>query len=409
VQIGVASCQVHRQRQILPFGVRTDSSVVERLVYTELVGGSNPSPCRPVVFWGVCGLGVWHSGLPNCLRWSAFPSHMASSGKLLVTGGAGYIGSHTVQHLLQRGEDMVVLDNLVFGHQAALPLDERVAFVHGDMGDAALMDRLFSEHHITGVLHFAAFAFVGESVSDPLKYYQNNLAAPLVLLGAMQRHQCTQFILSSTCATYGEPQMIPMDETHPQEPVNPYGASKAMLERVLRDCGTAWGLRSVFLRYFNASGCALDGSIGEDHEPETHLIPRVLMAARGDIGHLTVFGTDYPTSDGTCIRDYIHVVDLARAHALALDYLREGGVTDAFNLGTGRGFTVKEIIETAEAVTGLKVPVEYGPRRAGDPPQLVAAPQKAKTGLGWEAQFTHPKEHIESAWQWMNGPRKGRY
>jgi UDP-glucose-4-epimerase GalE len=304
---------------------------------------------------------------------------------------------------------MVVLDNLVFGHPEALPQDERVTFVQGEMADPDLVESIFTEHQITTVLHFAAFAFVGESVADPLKYYANNLAAPLTLLRTMQRHQCQQFIFSSTCATYGEPQRVPMDETHPQKPVNPYGASKAMLEQVLRDCGTAWGLRSVFLRYFNASGCSLDGSIGEDHQPETHLIPRVLMAARGEIEHLTVFGTDYPTPDGTCIRDYIHVIDLARAHALALDYLRKGGATDAFNLGTGRGFTVKEIIQTAESVTGLKVPVEYGPRRAGDPPELVAAATKAKQILGWEAQFKDPREHIQSAWQWMNGPGKGRY
>jgi UDP-glucose 4-epimerase len=333
----------------------------------------------------------------------------SSPRKLLVTGGAGYIGSHTVQHLLAKAEQMVVLDSLVFGHPQALPQDPRVTFVQGDMADAAVVEGIFAEHEIDAVLHFAAFAFVGESVTDPLKYYQNNLAAPLVLLKAMQKHGCKQFIFSSTCATYGNPQHMPMDESHPQEPVNPYGASKAMLERVLRDCGHAWGLRCVFLRYFNASGCSFDGSIGEDHEPETHLIPRVLMAARGDIGHLTVFGTDYPTPDGTCIRDYIHVVDLARAHAMALDYLRAGGATDAVNLGTGRGFSVKEIIQTAEAVTGLKVPVEYGARREGDPPQLIAQPAKAKAVLGWEAEHKDPREHIETAWRWLIGPGKGRY
>jgi UDP-glucose 4-epimerase len=328
---------------------------------------------------------------------------------LLVTGGAGYIGSHTVKHLCQNGERIVVLDNLVFGHRQALPADDAVIFVQGDMADAALVESIFSQHPVEAVLHFAAFAFVGESVTDPLKYYRNNLAAPLVLLDAMQRHNCRRFIFSSTCATYGDPQFVPMNESHPQSPVNPYGASKWMLERVLRDCESAWGLKSVFLRYFNASGCDLEGEIGEDHDPETHLIPRILMAAKGEIERIQVFGTDYPTPDGTCIRDYIHVNDLASAHALALNYLRAGGSTDAVNLGTGRGFSVKEIIQTAEAVTGKNIGVEYGPRRAGDPAELVADAAKAKAVLGWEATLTNPRDHIESAWKWMNGPRGGRY
>ncbi len=335
-------------------------------------------------------------------------SRMSQQGTLLITGGAGFIGSHTVKHLLAHSERIVVLDNLVFGHPEALPQD-RVTFVQGEMADAALLDRLFTEHSIEAVLHFAAFAFVGESVTDPLKYYRNNLAAPLILLEAMQKHGCKQFIFSSTCATYGNPQFMPMDETHPQEPVNPYGASKQMLERVLRDCGTAWGLRAVFLRYFNASGCDLEGEIGEDHTPETHLIPRILMAITGEIEAMTVFGTDYPTPDGTCIRDYIHVNDLAAAHALALNYLRAGNETTAVNLGTGNGFSVKQIIDTAEQVTGRKVPVTYGPRRAGDPPELICNPAKARAVLGWEAQYKDPRSHIESAWKWMTGPRKGRY
>ncbi|CAN5884920.1 UDP-glucose 4-epimerase GalE [soil metagenome] len=333
---------------------------------------------------------------------------MQSKGTLLVTGGAGYIGSHTVKHLLAHHERIVVLDNLVFGHQEALPLD-RVTFIQGDMSDAALMDKLFAEHQPEAVLHFAAFAFVGESVENPLKYYRNNLAAPLTVLEAMQKHGTRRFIFSSTCATYGNPVSIPMDETHPQAPVNPYGDSKFMLERVLKDCDRAFGLKSVFLRYFNASGCDLAGEIGEDHAPETHLIPRVLMAATGEIESLTVFGTDYPTPDGTCIRDYIHVEDLARAHALALDYLRKGGDSVAVNLGTGRGFSVKEVIATAEAVTGKTILVSYGPRRAGDPPELVANPAKAKAVLGWEAELKEPRQHIESAWKWMTGARKGRY
>ncbi len=326
---------------------------------------------------------------------------------LLITGGAGYIGSHTVQYLLKQGERLVVLDNLVFGHREALP--EGVVFVEGDMADAALMERVFAEHRPEAVLHFAAFAYVGESVTDPLKYYRNNLAAPLTLLETMSKFGCHRFIFSSTCATYGDPVKVPIDETHPQAPVNPYGASKWMLERVLRDCERAWGLKSVFLRYFNASGCDAEGRIGEDHDPETHLIPRVLMVAKGEIEKMTIFGTDYPTPDGTCIRDYIHVNDLASAHALALEYLRGGGETTAVNLGTGRGFSVKEIIATAEEVTGKTIPVEYGERRAGDPAELICDPAKAKAVLGWEAVNKEPRSHIESAWKWMTGPRGGRY
>jgi UDP-glucose-4-epimerase GalE len=338
---------------------------------------------------------------------SLLPS-MSSPGTLLVTGGAGYIGSHTVRHLLEQGEKIVVLDNLVFGHREALPRD-RVTFVQGDMADGALLERLFAEHRPEAVLHFAAFAFVGESVTDPLKYYRNNLAAPLVLLEAMQRHGCRRFIFSSTCATYGNPVKVPMNEDHPQAPVNPYGASKWMLERVLRDCDHAWGLKSVFLRYFNASGSDPSGEIGEDHDPETHLIPRILMAATGEIPEISVFGTDYPTPDGTCIRDYIHVCDLASAHAKALGYLRQGGGTTPVNLGTGRGFSVKEILQTAEDVTGRRIPVTYGPRRAGDPPELICEPSRAKSLLGWEAQFKDPRSHIEHAWRWMTGPGGGRY
>lgn len=333
---------------------------------------------------------------------------MSEKGTLLITGGAGYIGSHTVKHLLAQAEHIVVLDNLVFGHREALPLD-KVTLIKGDMADGHIVDLVFQEHKPEAVLHFAAYAYVGESVENPLKYYRNNIAAPLNVLDAMQRHEVKKFIFSSTCATYGNPKFVPMDETHPQEPVNPYGASKLMLERVLKDCDTAWGLKSVFLRYFNASGCDSEGVIGEDHDPETHLIPRILMAATGEIESITVFGTDYPTADGTCIRDYIHVEDLALAHALALAHLRKGGETTAVNLGTGRGFSVKEIISTAEQVTGKTIPVTYGPRRAGDPPELVANPAKAKEVLGWEAQHKDPREHIESAWKWLTGPRKGRY
>jgi UDP-glucose-4-epimerase GalE len=330
-----------------------------------------------------------------------------SRGVLLVTGGAGFIGSHTVAHLLGRGERLVVLDSLEHGHPEALP--EGVEFVRGDLADPALVGDVMNTFQPEAVLHFAAYCYVGESVEQPLKYYRNNVAAPLTLLEAMRDAGCRRFIFSSTCATYGDPVSVPMDETHPQNPVNPYGASKLMLERVLRDCEPAWGLQSVFLRYFNASGCDPEGRIGEDHEPETHLIPRVLMAIRGDIDAITVFGTDYPTPDGTCIRDYIHVLDLARAHALALDHLRKGGGSTAVNLGTGRGFSVREIIAVAEEITGRKAPVSYGPRRAGDPPELICQPAKAREVLGWEAEFKDPRDHIAAAWNWMSQPHGGRY
>lgn len=327
---------------------------------------------------------------------------------ILVTGGAGYIGSHTVRLLASQGHKVVVLDNLVFGHREAI-VNESVELVIGDVGDAELVDRLFTEHAFDSVVHFAAFAYVGESVTNPLKYYRNNTAEPLVLLEAMQKHGCRCFVFSSTCATYGVPESVPIVESNTQDPINPYGRSKLMVEWILKDCDAAWGLKSACLRYFNASGSAADGMIGEDHDPETHLIPRVLMAAKGEISHVDVFGTDYPTPDGTCIRDYIHVEDLATAHALAIDHLADGGDSVRCNLGTGVGVSVKEIIEAVEKVTGRKVPVEYGDRRAGDPPQLLADPTFAKETLGWEAQFKDVHEMVRSAWAWMTGPHQGKY
>ncbi|MCC5846603.1 MAG: UDP-glucose 4-epimerase GalE [Verrucomicrobia bacterium] len=327
---------------------------------------------------------------------------------ILVVGGAGYIGSHTVRQLIAKGRKVVVLDNLVYGHREAL-VDDGVIFVEGDLGDRDVLDRVFAAHDIAAVMHFAAFAYVGESVTEPAKYYHNNLAAPLVLLDAMRDHGCRIFIFSSTCATYGNPEYVPIDEQHPQNPINPYGAGKLMLERVLADYSHAYGLKYAALRYFNASGCSLDGKIGEDHNPETHLIPLVLEAAAGVRPHITVFGTDYPTPDGSCIRDYIHVDDLARAHILAIDKLDAGADSFQCNLGTGIGHSVKELIAAAEQVTGKSIPVVYGERRPGDPPELVAAPAKAKELLGWEAEYKDLEMILKTAWAWSNGPRKGHF
>ncbi len=332
----------------------------------------------------------------------------SSNSAILVTGGAGYIGSHTVRLLASQGRKVVVLDNMVFGHDQAI-IDESVELVIGEIGDQALVRSLFEKHQFGAVIHFAAYAYVGESVTDPLKYYQNNTAEPIKLLQVMQEHDCKVFVFSSTCATYGVPDKLPITETNQQNPINPYGQSKLMVEKILADCDTAWGLRSACLRYFNASGCSPDGKIGEDHNPETHLIPRVLMALTGEIDHLEVFGTDYETPDGTCIRDYIHVEDLADAHAKALHHLAAGGASVRCNLGTGVGVSVKEIITAAEEVSGKTVPVKYGPRRAGDPPSLVADPSLAKELLGWQATRKDIKQMVGPAWTWMNGPFSGRY
>lgn len=327
---------------------------------------------------------------------------------VLVTGGAGYIGSHTVRLLASQGRKVVVLDNLVYGHRDAI-VDPEVELVIGAVGDKALLQELFARHRFGAVVHFAAYAFVGESVTDPLKYYRNNTAEPLTLLEVMQEHGCKSFVFSSTCATYGVPASIPISEKNPQEPINPYGRSKLMLEWILADCDRAWGLKSACLRYFNASGSSEDGLIGEDHHPETHLIPRVLMAVTGEISHVDVFGTDYPTPDGTGVRDYIHVADLATAHSKALDHLGAGGESVQCNLGTGVGVSVREIIAAVEEVTGKKVPVQYGPRRAGDPPELLADPRLAEEVLGWVARHRDVRDMVRSAWTWLNGTRGGRY
>jgi len=327
---------------------------------------------------------------------------------ILVTGGAGYIGSHTVRLMVKNGFDVVVIDNLVYGHKDAI-VDKGVQLVVGDLSDPVLLEQIFAQHKISAVLHFAAYALVGESVTEPNKYYHNNMAAPLVLLDAMRKHGCDTFIFSSTCATYGNPQYMPMDEKHPQAPINPYGTSKLMLEMVLKDYAKAYQLKYVILRYFNASGCSADGLIGEDHTPESHLIPLVLKAIKGERAAITVFGTDYDTADGTCVRDYIHIEDLAEAHYLAYQYLSKGGVSDVFNLGTGHGYSVKQVIDIAEKVSGKKVPVEYGQRREGDPPVLVANAAKANSILGWKPRYNDLEETVRTAWAWESGSNNGRF
>ncbi len=326
---------------------------------------------------------------------------------VLVTGGAGYIGSHTVRHLAERGERVVVLDNLVRGHAAAVSTEAE--FIFGEVSDALVLQRVFQTYEVEAVIHFAAFAYVGESVRDPLKYYHNNVAETSTLLRAVEAHECPNFIFSSSCATYGHPQQPKIDESHPQNPVNPYGRSKLMMEQVLRDCESAFGLKIAILRYFNAAGCAMDGTLGEDHDPEPHLIPRILMAAKGEIDEITIFGQDYETPDGTCIRDYVHVEDLAQAHAQALDHLRSEKASIVCNLGTGAGLSVAEVISLVEEVSGKCVPVRMGSRRRGDPARLVANVDLAKRKLGWQAARTDARAIIETAWKWMIGPNAGRY
>ena len=330
------------------------------------------------------------------------------SDAILVTGGAGYIGSHTVHLLAKQGRKVVVLDNMVFGHEAAI-IDPDVELVKGEMGDQELVRSLFEKHRFGAVVHFAAYAYVGESVTDPLKYYRNNTAEAVKLLEVMQEFGCKVFVFSSTCATYGVPQALPITEANAQQPINPYGRSKLMVEWILEDCERAWGLKSACLRYFNASGCAPDGRLGEDHNPETHLIPRVMMALTGEIDEIEIFGTDYDTPDGTCIRDYIHVEDLADAHSRALDHLADGGDSVRCNLGTGVGVSVKEIISAAEEVAGKTVPLKFGPRREGDPDSLVADPSLAKEVLGWEAKHKDVREIVASAWNWVSQDHGGRY
>ena len=322
---------------------------------------------------------------------------------ILVAGGAGYIGSHMVALLVERGYDVVVADNLCTGHwQAVKGARLRV----GDVRDGAFLDRLFSEFPIDGVINFAAFSLVGESVADPLKYYGNNVAGAVSMLTAMKNHKVDKIVFSSTAATYGEPEKQPIEETDRTEPTNPYGATKLAIEGMLKWCDGAYGIRYAALRYFNAAGANTDVDIGEDHSPETHLIPIVLQAALGKRPHVGIFGEDYPTADGTCVRDYIHVRDLAQAHLLALEYLDRGGESGSFNLGSGDGFSVKEIIDTARKVTGKPIPAVVEPRRAGDPSVLIASNQKAREVLGWVPQ-RGLTEIIADAWTWHQGHPEG--
>lgn len=316
---------------------------------------------------------------------------------ILVTGGAGYIGSHTVLELVDRGYGVVVLDNLSKGHRAAL---QGVDFVQGDTGDSGLVKELLKKHEVEAVIHFAASSLVGESVRQPAVYYHNNVVGGLALLDAMVECGVSCLVFSSTAAVYGEPLEVPIPEGHPTVPTNPYGATKLALEGAMRWYGEAYGLRCVSLRYFNAAGADPEGEIGEDHDPETHLIPLVLRAAAGLMPHLEVFGTDYPTPDGTCVRDYIHVSDLAQAHALALDGLAMGAPSAVYNLGNGKGYSVLEVIRAAEEVVGKPINIKFGPRRPGDPAALVAGSAKIMGELGWYPCYGDLKVIIETAWRW---------
>ena len=325
---------------------------------------------------------------------------------VLVAGGAGYIGSHTVKRLKEAGHTPVIYDNVSRGHREVVDI-LKVPAIIADLNERSTLTRALRDHKIDTVMHFAAYAYVGESVEKPLMYYQNNVATTISVLQAMQEVGVSRFVFSSTCAIYGDPDKIPITEDEKKAPVSPYGRSKLQVEQILGDTPLGWkDFKFAALRYFNASGCAMDGTLGEDHDPETHLIPVILQAIMGVRPGITVFGTDYPTSDGTNVRDYIHVDDLADAHIRAMEKLQAGQPIYC-NLGTGRGFSVKEIIATAEKVTGKKAPVTYGPRRAGDAIALYADPSRAKNLLGWEAKHKDPQTIIQSAWNWFKDHPRG--
>lgn len=323
--------------------------------------------------------------------------------RILVTGGAGYIGGFTVHTLLAHGHAVTVYDNLSAGHRQSVP---PAVLRVGDLADADRLDHLLAVERIEAVIHFAASCYVGESVTDPAKYYRNNLANTFNLLERVRRHGVKRLVFSSTCATYGVPQAVPIAEDHPQLPVNPYGNTKLAVERMLADYAPAYGIGVAVLRYFNAAGAASDGTRGEDHSPETHLIPLALQVALGQQPHLDVFGIDYPTPDGTCVRDYVHVEDLATAHLLALGSV-EPGKLKAWNVGTGVGSSVREVIRVCEEVSGRRIAVTEGPRRAGDPAELVAAADRIRRELGWQPKFPTLRSIVETAWEWHRRHPKG--
>jgi len=324
---------------------------------------------------------------------------------VLVLGGAGYIGSHTVYELIKNGEDVVVADNLQTGHLQAI--HPKARFYKGDIRDKDFLDSLFKKEKIDAVIHFAANSIVGESMTVPLKYYENNLYGTMVLLNSMLENNVDKIVFSSTAAVYGEPEHIPILETDKTEPTNTYGETKLAMEKMFKWVSNAHGLKYVSLRYFNACGGDISGNIGEDHSPETHLIPLVLQVPNGKRESISIFGEDYDTPDGTCIRDYIHVTDLAQAHILAVKYLRQNNNSNVFNLGNGIGFSVKEVIEAARKVTGHKIPAVTSPRRAGDPARLIASSQKAKDILGWKPQYTSIHDIICTAWNWHKSHPNG--
>lgn len=317
---------------------------------------------------------------------------------ILVLGGAGYIGSHAVDQLVNQGYEVVVVDNLQTGHRAAV--HDKATFYQGDIRDKAFLRTVFQKESIDGVIHFAASSLVGESVEQPLMYFNNNVYGTQILLEVMREFEVKTIVFSSTAATYGEPEETPIKETTPTNPKNPYGESKLMMEKMMKWCDNAYGMRYVALRYFNVAGAKADATIGEDHQPETHLVPIILQVALGQRDYLGIFGEDYDTPDGTCIRDYVQVEDLISAHILALEYLKNGGTSEVFNLGSNSGYSVKEMLEAAREVTGKEIPAQVMPRRAGDPSRLVASSEKAQAILAWKPEYTDIKKIIETAWKW---------
>ncbi|MDD7693478.1 MAG: UDP-glucose 4-epimerase GalE [Limosilactobacillus sp.] len=324
---------------------------------------------------------------------------------ILVAGGAGYIGSHMVKDLIEHGEDVVVADNLSTGHRDAI--NPKAKFYEGDIRDRKFLDKVFDNEDITAVVHFAAFSIVPESMSKPLKYFDNNTGGMITLLEAMRDHNIKYIVFSSTAATYGVPEHMPIKETDPQNPINPYGLSKLMMEKMMAWADKAYGIKFVALRYFNVAGAAPDGTIGEDHGPETHLVPIILQVAQGKRKELSIFGDDYNTPDGTNVRDYVHVMDLADAHILAIKYLEAGNKSNAFNLGSSTGFSNKQMLEAAREVTGKPIPAKMAPRRPGDPDSLVAASDKARTILGWKPKYDDVHDIIATAWKWHSTHPKG--